>query len=92
MIVSKLKKVEELNKQKEVRIVTLEEENQLLKNELKTLKKIVKEEHLEHYNCILTENDFLRKENDDMKNYLKDYGIIWQGEKQTQGEFKAEAA
>ena len=43
------------------------------------LKTAIEEEHLEHYRCILTENEKLKKENQDMKEFLADYGFKWKG-------------
>ena len=75
--------MEILNKEKDSQISILKEQISVLQNEVKTLKLIVAEEHLEHYKCILSENEYLWKETADMKEYLKTYGNIWIGEKKT---------
>jgi len=50
-----------------------------LEAELRVLKGAIEEEHLEHYRCIIAENEKLLKENQEIKDFLSDYGLKWVG-------------
>jgi hypothetical protein len=89
---AKIQKLEELLKEKDEKLNSQVESLANANNEVKTLKRIIKEEHLEHYKCIISENLMLNKENKAMKEYLLSYGIRWKGEKASEGEFRKDAA
>lgn len=89
---SKIQKLEETLKEKDHLLKTQSESLEMAWNEVKTLKKIVEEEHLEHYHCIISENEHLHKENAQMREFLLQYGIRWKGEQWAEGEFRDEAA
>eukprot|EP00347_Sterkiella_histriomuscorum_P011900 403370666 len=60
----------------------LRDKNQRLQEyekEVSVLKTIIEEEHLEHYNCIITQNEKLKQENQEIKTFLEDYGFKWLG-------------
>ena len=90
MIIQKLYKSEHQNASMSKQIKRYEEKIELLEDEVRVLKTIINEENLDHYNCIIKENQKLKKENEKMKSFFEDYGLKWVDNDNQEGEFKLE--